>query len=59
MFNLGIEAVQVAIIVVLFPILLAIRKAAPRKGLVVGVAIAAGVTFVGLVWFVQRLLGIG
>ena len=58
-FNLGIEAVQVAIIVVTFPILMAIRKAAPRTGLVVGVSIAAGVTFVGLVWFVQRLLGIG
>jgi uncharacterized membrane protein len=58
-FNLGIEAVQVAIIVVSFPILLAIRKAAPRTGLVLGVVIAAGVTLMGLVWFVERLLGIG
>ncbi|MFK4834837.1 HupE/UreJ family protein [Microbacterium sp. ZW T2_14] len=58
-FNLGIEAVQVAIIVVTFPILLALRKAAPRTGLVVGVVIAAAVTLMGLVWFVQRLLGIG
>lgn len=58
-FNLGIEAVQVAIIVVLFPILLAIRKAAPRTGLALGVGVAACVALVGLVWFVQRLLGIG
>ena len=58
-FNLGIEAVQVAIIVVLFPVLLVIRKAAPRTGLALGVGVAACVALVGLVWFVQRLLGIG
>ena len=53
------EAVQVAIIVVLFPVLLVIRKAAPRTGLALGVSVAACVALVGLVWFVQRLLGIG
>lgn len=58
-FNVGIEAVQVAIILALFPLLLLMRRRAPRTGLVVGVAVAAGVAAMGLVWFVERLLGAG
>lgn len=58
-FNVGIEAVQVAIIVTAFPLLLLLRRRAPRTGLVVGIAVAAGVAVMGLVWFVERLLGAG
>ena len=58
-FNAGIEAVQVAIILAVFPLLLLLRRRAPRTALVVGVAVAAGVAAMGLVWFVERLLGVG
>ncbi|WP_127818707.1 HupE/UreJ family protein [Microbacterium sp. CPCC 204701] len=58
-FNVGIEAVQVAIILALFPLLLLLRRRARRTGLVVGIAVAAGVAAMGLVWFVERLLGAG
>lgn len=57
-FNVGIEAVQIAIIVAVFPLLLILRRRAPRTGLAVGIAVAAGVAIMGTVWFVQRLLGI-
>ncbi|MCS5736245.1 HupE/UreJ family protein [Herbiconiux daphne] len=58
-FNVGIEAVQLGIIALVFPALVVLRRKAPRAGLWVGLAIAAVVTVVGLIWFVQRLLGIG
>ncbi|MGW4931263.1 HupE/UreJ family protein [Agromyces sp. NPDC004153] len=58
-FNVGIEAVQVSIVLAVFPLLLLLRGRTPRTGLAVGVAIAAGVAIMGLVWFVQRVLGIG
>ena len=57
-FNLGIEAVQVGIIVVLFPLLMLWRRQAPTSSIVGGAVVAAGVAITGLVWFVQRLLGI-
>ena len=57
-FNLGIEAVQLAIIVVVFPLLALLRHRAPVAGLWATGAIAAGVSVMGLVWFVQRVLGI-
>ncbi|WP_194410585.1 HupE/UreJ family protein [Microbacterium cremeum] len=58
-FNVGIEAVQVAIILAVFPLLLLLRRRAPRTGLGVGIAVAGGVAAMGLVWFVERLLGLG
>ena len=58
-FNLGIEAVQVGIIVVLFPLLTLWRRQAPASSIIGGAVIAAGVAVMGLVWFVQRVLGIG
>jgi len=58
-FNVGIEAVQLGLIAVIFPILLLLRRRVPRVGLWVGVAIAAVVTVMGLIWFVERILGIG
>jgi HupE/UreJ protein len=54
-FNLGIEAVQLGFIVLLFPLLALLRHKAPTAGLFVTGAIAAVVTVFGLVWFVQRL----
>lgn len=56
-FNLGIEAVQLGLIVLVFPVLALLRRHAPGIGLGVTGAIAAVVTIVGLVWFVQRVAG--
>ncbi|WBB70044.1 HupE/UreJ family protein [Micromonospora sp. WMMD812] len=55
-FNVGIEAVQLAVIGVVFPVLIVVRRTFPRVGLWVTGAIAAGVSIMGLVWFVQRVL---
>jgi len=57
-FNLGIEAVQLGIIAVVFPILALLRRRAPRVGRWVTGAIAVVVSIAGLVWFVQRVLGL-
>ena len=53
-FNLGIETVQLAIILAVFPVLALLRRRAPLAGLSATGAIAAGVCAMGLVWFVQR-----
>ncbi|MFE7506883.1 HupE/UreJ family protein [Promicromonospora sp. NPDC057488] len=58
-FNVGIEAVQLGIIAVVFPLLTLLRRRAPRVALWAGVVVASGVALVGLFWFVQRLLGLG
>ena len=55
-FNLGIESVQLAIILVVFPLLALLRRRAPLAGLSATGAIAAVVCAMGLVWFVQREL---
>ncbi|CAM5460950.1 HupE/UreJ family protein [Leifsonia shinshuensis] len=57
-FNVGIEAVQLGIIAVVFPLLLLLRRRTPRTALWVGIAIAAVVTVVALFWFVGRILGL-
>ncbi|MGW1047407.1 HupE/UreJ family protein [Streptomyces sp. NPDC002547] len=56
-FNVGIETVQLAIIAVVFPLLLLLRRRSRRAGLWVTGAISAGVSVMGLVWFVQRVSG--
>ncbi|GAB3600305.1 HupE/UreJ family protein [Microbacterium tumbae] len=56
-FNVGIEAVQIGIIVVVFPLLVLLRRHWPRLGMWITGILAAAVTVVGLVWFVERLLG--
>lgn len=56
-FNLGIEAVQLAIIAAVFPVLALLRHRAPLVGLWATGAIAAGVTAMGLIWFAQRVTG--
>ncbi|WP_245605983.1 HupE/UreJ family protein [Promicromonospora kroppenstedtii] len=58
-FNVGIEVVQLGIIAVVFPLLVLLRRRAPRVALWTGVVVASGVALVGLFWFVQRLLGLG
>ncbi|GAA2011035.1 HupE/UreJ family protein [Microbacterium ulmi] len=57
-FNLGIEAVQLTIIAVLFPILALVRRRAPRVGLWATGALAVSVSIAGLIWFVQRIFGL-
>ncbi|QAY58984.1 HupE/UreJ family protein [Microbacterium protaetiae] len=57
-FNLGIEAVQIGIILLVFPVLALLRHRAPRAELWVTGLLALGVTAVGLFWFVQRVLSL-
>ncbi|MEU8074370.1 HupE/UreJ family protein [Catellatospora citrea] len=54
-FNVGIEVVQLAIIAVVFPLLFVLRRRAPRAGLWATGVVSAGVSVMGLVWFVQRV----
>ncbi|MFD4612909.1 MULTISPECIES: HupE/UreJ family protein [unclassified Streptomyces] len=55
-FNVGIEAVQLGIIVIVFPLLALLRHRAPRAGMWATGALCAGVAVMGSVWFVQRVL---
>ncbi|MEU8259190.1 HupE/UreJ family protein [Micromonospora sp. NPDC048999] len=55
-FNVGLEAVQLAIIAVVFPLLVVLRHRIPKVGLWATGAISAGVSVMGLIWFVQRVL---
>ncbi|MFJ6569862.1 HupE/UreJ family protein [Streptomyces sp. NPDC091292] len=57
-FNVGIEAVQLAIIAVVFPLLALLRRRAPRAGLWATGLVSAGVAAMGLIWFVQRVAGV-
>jgi hypothetical protein len=57
-FNVGIEAVQIAIIAVVFPLLVLLRRRSSGFALALGGAVAAGVAVTGLVWFVQRMPGV-
>jgi hydrogenase/urease accessory protein HupE len=56
-FNVGIEVVQIGIILIVFPLLALLRRRSPRVGLWVSAAVGAAVAFAGLVWFVQRIAG--
>ncbi|WIB25977.1 HupE/UreJ family protein [Curtobacterium sp. MCSS17_015] len=55
-FNVGIEAVQLAIIVIVFPPLSLLRRKAHVVSLWVTGAVTAGVFVMGMIWFVQRLV---
>ena len=57
-FNLGIEVVQLALIAAIFPLLTLLRRRSPRVGRWVTGAVAVVVAIAGLVWFVQRILGL-
>ncbi|WP_425955394.1 hypothetical protein [Xylanimonas sp. McL0601] len=52
-----IEAVQIGVIAVVFPLLTLLRRRAPRTATALGAVVAGGVTVMGLVWFVQRVAG--
>ncbi|MCG5444970.1 HupE/UreJ family protein [Micromonospora sp. NIE79] len=56
-FNVGIEVVQLTIIAVVFPLLFVLRRRAPKAGLWATGAVSAGVSIMGLIWFVQRISG--
>ncbi len=57
-FNVGIEVVQLTIILILFPPLMLLRRRAHRASLWVTGIVAAFVVVVGLIWFVERLIGV-
>ncbi|MFI1438705.1 HupE/UreJ family protein [Streptomyces fructofermentans] len=57
-FNIGIEVVQLAVIAVVFPLLMLLHKRSPAAGLWVTGALSAGVAAMGLLWCVQRVLGL-
>ncbi|MFC4011996.1 HupE/UreJ family protein [Nonomuraea purpurea] len=57
-FNVGIEVVQLAIIALVYPLLALLRHRRPAGELWTTATIAAGVAVMGLVWFVQRVLGL-
>ncbi|SKC77937.1 HupE/UreJ family protein [Krasilnikoviella flava] len=58
-FNVGIEAVQLCIVAIVFPLLVLLRRRSPRVARWVTAVVAAGVALVGVFWFVQRVLGLG
>ncbi|MFF1877158.1 HupE/UreJ family protein [Leifsonia sp. NPDC058230] len=57
-FNLGIEVVQLTIIALVFPLLILLRRRAPRLGLWATGALAVSVSAAGLIWFVQRVFSL-
>ncbi|GAB6900593.1 HupE/UreJ family protein [Kineosporia succinea] len=54
-FNIGIEAVQLGIIAVIFPVLALMRHRAPTAAVWTSGLISVVVTVVGLYWFVERV----
>ncbi|WNI21775.1 HupE/UreJ family protein [Streptomyces sp. ITFR-16] len=56
-FNIGIEAVQLGFIALLFPLLLLLGRRSPRAARWVTGALSAGVAVMGLAWFAQRVTG--
>jgi hypothetical protein len=57
-FNLGIEAVQIGIILATFPVLAAIRHRSPLAAVGTTGTVAAAVSAVGMLWFVERAFGV-
>lgn len=55
-FNVGIETVQLGLIGLIFPLLIVLRRLSPRAGLWGTGIISAGVSVMGMIWFVQRVL---
>jgi hypothetical protein len=53
-FNLGIESVQLGIILLTFPLLAFLRRRAPLAAVGTTGTVAAAVSAVGLIWFAQR-----
>ncbi|MEU6716400.1 HupE/UreJ family protein [Nonomuraea sp. NPDC046802] len=57
-FNVGIEVVQLAVIALVYPLLALLRHRQPAGELWTTGTVSAGVAVMGLVWFVQRVLGL-
>ncbi|WP_066375818.1 HupE/UreJ family protein [Herbidospora mongoliensis] len=53
-FNVGIEAVQLGLIALIFPLISLLRRRSPMAGHWVTGLVAAGVAVMGIVWFVER-----
>lgn len=58
-FNIGIEVVQLGLIAVVFPLLVWLRRHARRASLWVSAIVSAGVMIMGLIWFIERIFGLG
>ncbi|GAA1851186.1 HupE/UreJ family protein [Asanoa iriomotensis] len=56
-FNVGIEVVQLALIALVFPLLMVVRKRSRKAGMWASGVVSGGVSIMGLVWFVQRVSG--
>ncbi|WP_421732726.1 HupE/UreJ family protein [Cellulomonas sp.] len=56
-FNVGIEVVQLTIIAIVFPVLTLLRRHSPQLGLWVTGAIASAVAAMGVLWFMERVVG--
>jgi hypothetical protein len=56
-FNLGIEAVQLAGIALIFPVLALLRRRAPLAGFWTSAAVSTVVAVMGSIWFVERVVG--
>ncbi|MFG2052343.1 HupE/UreJ family protein [Micromonospora sp. NPDC048935] len=56
-FNIGIEVVQLTIIALVFPLLIVLRRRAPKVGIWATGVVSAAVSVMGLIWFVQRVSG--
>nr|WP_236646822.1 HupE/UreJ family protein [Micromonospora acroterricola] len=56
-FNVGIEVVQLGIVAIVFPLLIVLRRRAPKAGLWATGAVSGAVSIMGLIWFVQRVSG--
>ena len=54
-FNVGIEAVQIGIILLVFPLLTWLRRRTPMTAGLAAAGAAAIVAVVGLTWFVERI----
>jgi hypothetical protein len=57
-FSIGIETVQIGLIIAIFPVLAVVRHRSPRAGLWTSGVVAAAVSVTGVVWFVQRLVAV-
>ncbi|MEU8639150.1 HupE/UreJ family protein [Amycolatopsis sp. NPDC048633] len=57
-FNVGIEVVQLTIIALVFPLFVLLRRRSPVAPRWAGGALAAGVSVMGLTWFVERVLAL-
>jgi hypothetical protein len=57
-FSIGIETVQIGLIIAIFPVLALVRHRSPRAGLWLTGLVAATVMVFGLAWFVQRVLAV-